>query len=258
MKKLELQTWSQLTNWLNDSRWQEQHDGKPRFAFRGQANSEWLLKTSLARHFLPHHVDPHQWRTRELKMCQMFRERLIRQSPGIYEDWESPDIVALMQHYGAPTRFIDFSYSPRVAAWFALKDALSESAIWVVDRVELDARRKKLGLPDYCGPILKPNYQEFDKGKDGQHLKVGAILDARPNDRLAAQHGCFFVPGSISKPVDLALVLEKVVLSERIAIESLSHPSELGFADSLFPNLDALADEARRFSVAGGEHYPMA
>ena len=188
----------------------------------------------------------------------MFRERLRKLCPNVYDEWTPKDIIALMQHYGLPTRMIDFTYCPCIAAWFALKNAKGSSAVWIIDRNALDKRREKLNLLDYCGPTHLPDdYSVFHKDEQGQYKKVGSVLDAKPNDRLAAQKGCFFVPGSISNKVDPALIYEKVILSERIAIESHSNLSELGSKHLLFPELGKLVTEVKAFSVIGDDYYPI-
>ena len=51
METKELQTWSELNDWLDDTRWLQEQNGKQRFAFRGQAETKWSLQTSLAYHF---------------------------------------------------------------------------------------------------------------------------------------------------------------------------------------------------------------
>lgn len=253
-----LYTWSDLQRWLGSPKWKEQHEGTPRFAFRGQAASPWPLQTSLARHFNGR-IAPNEWRKRELKMYQIFRERLLYLCPGVYEAWEPLDILALMQHHSAPTRMLDFTFRPDVAAHFALKDAQGESAIWIMDRVSLEKRRKAKDLPEngFCGPTHKPNYVVFQQDKEKKYRLVGSILEARPNDRSAAQSGCFFVPGSISRTVGEEFVHTKVILSEWLAVESLACLRSLGLScRRLFPNLEMLATEVQRFSVTGSADYP--
>jgi hypothetical protein len=38
-----------------------------------------------------------------------------------------------MQHHGAPTRLLDFTYSIYVAAYFALESADADAAVWAVN-----------------------------------------------------------------------------------------------------------------------------
>ena len=254
MKTVTLNCWRDLQEWLRRYK-----DGQKEFAFRGQADSAWPLQTSLARRFLAHPdtVKSNQWRKRELKMYRIFRERLLHICPGMFEMWHPLDILSLMQHHHCPTRMLDFTFCPGVAAYFALKDTQGESAIWVIDRTFLDNRRAEMKLPDYCGP-KHDEYDVFHKDDEGKYRLIGSIMEPKqPNERLAAQRGCFFVPGAISKTVEDELVHTKVILSEGLAIESLAHLSELGFdCHRLFPDLDKLAQQASRFSVTGRADFP--
>lgn len=255
MKTIALKCWRDLQEWLRGYK-----DAQKEFAFRGQADSAWPLQTSLARHFLAHPdtVKSDQWRKRELKMYRIFRERLFHACPGMYETWHPLDILSLMQHHHCPTRMLDFTFCPGVAAYFALENTQGESAIWVLDKNFLDRRRVEKKLPDYCGPKHDPYYDVFHKEQFRQYERIGSIqVPKQLNNRLAAQRGCFFVPGAISAKVEDELVHTKVMLSEGLAIESLARLSDLGFdRHRLFPDLDKLAQQASRFSVTGAPDFP--
>lgn len=188
-------------------------------------------------------------------MYRIFRERLLEVYRDMHKGWEALDILSLMQHYGAPTRLIDFSFSPGVAAYFALRDTRGESVIWVVDSLALEERRKELNLHEYYGPDHDPEYRMAIKDR-----LVGSIRMAKhPHERLAAQQGCFLVPGSISKPVSAELIHAKVKLSEGLVTESLRRLKGLGFDHAdLYPKIKRLAREAKRFSVTGAADFPCA
>ena len=72
--------------------------------------------------------------------------------------------VSTMQHHGAPTRLLDFTYSVYVAAYFALENADSDGcAVWAVNGPwTLDrARNALLGLGKKSAKRLLMVTQEF-------------------------------------------------------------------------------------------------
>lgn len=245
MKKINLYCWEELKEWAE----QYQHQG---CVFRGQGDSTWTLTTSLARHFLAHDVISNEWRKRELKMYHIFRERLINICPGMYEQWEPIDILSLMQHHGTPTRLLDFSYSPWVASYFALIEARGNSAVWVIDTQHLVEMQKIQGFPTYSGPSHIEDYKMAEK-----HSGAAILHPSYPHQRLAAQRGCFLVPGQISKKISTDLINSCVILSEDLVLDSITKLRGLGIDDEfLFPNLDKIAQDTNRFSVTGSANFP--
>ena len=84
-----------------------------------------------------------QWtRNVEGAFLQRFREQAIRFGiPNLPEPWDILGWWEIMQHHGAPTRLMDWTTSPYIAAWFAIdghEDADGDMALWVYDRSGAD------------------------------------------------------------------------------------------------------------------------
>lgn len=80
--------------------------------FRGMTNYEWKLIPHLGRHIAP------------VEFCEseMINEMLTLRPEeflGISSDF---DLIAKMQHYGLPTRLLDFTTNPLVALYFACQN----------------------------------------------------------------------------------------------------------------------------------------
>jgi hypothetical protein len=119
---------------------------------------------------------------------------------AIASHWPPQELLAvsaLAQHYGLPTRLLDFTWNPFVAAYFAALSALNteskEFAVWAMD---VDRRR------DAIGPL-----------KDKGELRI-LTVPASVDHRLVAQQGLFVVwqanpqpLADITKaPIDVVLI----------------------------------------------------
>jgi hypothetical protein len=134
--------------------------------------------------------------------------------PGDTLEW-----LALMAHYGAPTRFLDFTYSLPIAAFFALERAekrrrgargvensLSGTArIWAVDKTWLTQTVKHL-----YGAKIEKNLKAYAVTRDGNAFRrlffrrpplafVAPVSGFRLNERLTVQQGLFLCPGDVRK-----------------------------------------------------------
>jgi len=88
---------------------------KSRFIFRGQSNSDWELKSSFDRLFNNVHVA-----NEILNEFKQDCEKYDFYNSIILND--SMSIMALGQHFGLPTKLLDWSFSPYIAAFFAFSD----------------------------------------------------------------------------------------------------------------------------------------
>lgn len=104
---------------------QEWQDVRPHghigYWFRGQANEKWPLIPKLFRMF--DKSDEENILAAERDMVRDFR----LMSYSIRDGRETPeDLYFLEQHYGMPTRLLDWTTNPLVALFFACQDALCE------------------------------------------------------------------------------------------------------------------------------------
>ena len=114
--------------------------------YRGHHEASWRLETSLYRAFedaLP--IIEHKTGTIR-KFARDEHERLLidrfKRSAHLYRSTlpkrnESLEWLAIMQHYGAPTRFLDVTISPHIAVYFALEQGNGDCAVFAFDQVLL-------------------------------------------------------------------------------------------------------------------------
>lgn len=186
------------------------------FIFRGQGNAEWPLKTSLARMVESHHpnyIDKIMPASYEQRMMDEFQWKYPSYEKGhIPATDESIEWLSLMQHYGSPTRMLDFSYSMYIALFMAIDGSFHpKSAIWALNKHVLNDKI----IRKYCAE----NNTNVISGKDTERYiyeeattainrrfyivkdKVENYLYAtRPhlsNERINRQQGLFVIPSSI-------------------------------------------------------------
>lgn len=127
---------------------EEQFRNYSDFIFRGQ-NIDRPLLPKLARI----NVNKNDLKSKEQSIFQEFK----RLSPGFSDlspsaDW---DLLALAQHYGLPTRLLDWSFGALTAAWFAVenegrdeKGAQQDAVVWLLktkpeDFIDLSMQNSK-------------------------------------------------------------------------------------------------------------------
>ena len=113
------------------------------WAFRGERHAQWPLNTALARYFRDFQIHRDAWPEQEGRILRIFKRKAhqyLAQPPAYGDDFQW---LALMQHHGAPTRLLDFTWSPYVAAFFALERAIGEAAVWALNPTELGAHEAR-------------------------------------------------------------------------------------------------------------------
>jgi hypothetical protein len=116
-------TWDEFLRSLRPELFGEGPFTGGRYLFRGVANADWKLVSSFDRRFPDIEDRPRV----SAKLLEAFREAC---GDELDQDILADDVrlLALGQHFGLPTRLLDWTLSPFVAAWFALSDALVNPA----------------------------------------------------------------------------------------------------------------------------------
>ena len=112
------------------------------YLFRGQADEDWDLRPSLLRHISRpgKKLDPKRVVDLEGKALAAFRSQahLHLDDSIVSQSHTERDWWGLMQQYGAPTRLLDWTRSPYVAAYFAANEHFDRpGCIWLVCLDEL-------------------------------------------------------------------------------------------------------------------------
>ena len=153
--------------------------------------------------------------------------------------------LALMQHHGAPTRLLDFTWSPYVAAFFALERTLNDGVVWAMNPAAVDSSRAE--QPMHMDPRPKGNLSRYYL--KGNHRFIWMGEPHTMNRRLIAQSGTFAVPGVLDVPVEEILsdrdqenILAKFVLANAVREHGMRELYRMNITyATLFPDLDGLA-----------------
>jgi hypothetical protein len=227
--------------------------GWPRnWCFRGQGDERWPLTCSLTRHIEVSKVCQAAWELQETRIHRIFRRKshlFIDDLPGEDQlEW-----LALMQHHGAPTRLLDFTWSPYVAAFFALERATGPAAVWAINlpllwdvhqRNRIDGVRVIDADPrdeDIFTRYFRPN----------SHAFVWQGDPFRMPQRVVAQSGTFLVTSHLGRSVEEILsgypgrgelLIQFVLDTARMRAEAMAALYSMNITQAtLFPGLDGLA-----------------
>ena len=199
---------------------------------------------------------------RERRLLTRFRQRSVAYWPSGYpqNDWEH---LFAMQHFGIPTRLLDWSENLFVAAHFALESVPDHNhegdckpVIWCIDPIEWN--RSTPLLTEYGDDInvLTTADEDLDayspETKKRRSKSPIAMFGAHNSSRIVAQRGTFMVWGSVTQSLEEFAVLQPAASLFRVELvgghehlaQSLRH---IGFTETMvFPELASLGAELSR------------
>ena len=196
-------------------------------------------------------------------MVREFRRTYHQYAQHVPAPENALEWLALMQHHGAPTRMLDFTYSVYVAAYFATEEAAADDcsicafdAPWLLTLSQAAFRKAGKDIKAVNGMLKR-----FEEGSEEvaarlflrKPFDVGAVYPTnafRLNERLRIQQGVFLLPGDISRSFEdnfRSMGLDKdhcrkIIIPASLVAEARRHLFVMGISrTSLFPGLDGYA-----------------
>jgi hypothetical protein len=228
--------------------------------YRGDADAGWPLLTSLDK--LGGVSPPHSKAGLEEHILRNFirySRPYLGQPPE--NEWE---VLVTAQHHGLPTRLLDWTYSPLVAAHFATLDSerRSNRVVWRLDWKKV---HQFFGLPELALVIQDLKEILGDRRPLTPWALFSAPSDAKPfacmleppslNSRIVAQSATFTLCSDNHQSFErfleqhgLGSTLTKFIIPAK---ETARFRDQLDLVDvderRLFPDLDGVAAEMRRY-----------
>jgi len=173
------------------------------WCFRGQRDARWVLNTSLDRSVRKDFSSPTSRGYSHLDREPEIRELLFRfqqQAHQYVAQLPSNDDLAswfaIMQHYGVPTRFLDWTKSAYVGLYFAFEERPCEEgcAVWAIDTEWLEDKARKLLPPTTKGWGEFRERAEYVNGLLQSQIETAVVVPVNPvrlDARMVAQQGFF-------------------------------------------------------------------
>jgi hypothetical protein len=237
--------------------------------FRGTGKSNHKLQPTLYRHGSRTGMPVLEALEKDLMM--RFKQRSIPfLTRSFTDEW---DWLFFKQHYGIPTRLLDWTENPFIGLYFAVMSAQfkgriksnaptlsfsSEAAVWVLDPIMWNGHA--LRHQGFDRGVLTPNdealqsYKPLTKFTD-MNVHPVALYGAHNSPRIVAQRGVFTIFGQSTSGMEEAYAndafpdgsLLKIVLEKTVLPEIRKSILNNGITESVvFPDLEGLAKEIKR------------
>jgi len=225
--------------------------------FRGQDDFSWKLTPSIYRDGL------YEFEREILRDFKLSSHIIIKKDfLGVDNEIEW---IFLMQHYGLPTRLLDWTESSLIALYFSVRNYKNtqDSVVWILDGWSLNEREETydvFSIPDETSPIIEDYIlpPSYTRERDIKAKYPIAIRAKKNNARILAQKGQFTIHGSLSIALDdlvkdlnkktnySPIYLKQIKISGIHKLDILKELYVSGISDSVvFPEIMGICDEIK-------------
>lgn len=207
--------------------------------FRGHSNASWDLIPGIARESTYNKVTENR----------LYHKFISHGAHLFHKGVSSWEVLFMMQHYGLPTRLLDWTENFAVALWFALFNPSRKSTIWILDPYRLNEYSLGRSTIEYLDQDYPSGYESYFIDDHNTNYNkfpssVIAVAGSARFSRIRDQRGVFTLHNALDKPLDV-LFPEFV---RRFDISSIAHSECRAFLRlsgitefTLFSDLDGLS-----------------
>lgn len=197
MKTIEIHSYQELHDFVSSI------ESELSLIWRGHANSIWKIDSSLKRHFDRYQIQGKQQReSLEKKAIDYY----VRQTQTAKKSKDFFTAMVELQHYGCPSRLIDFTSSEYVALYFCLRDRYENRALYAFDRKYLmlnitgsfdNVHDEDDDSPDEPFVYMPEKYYRIINRETDQYSPLPIRFIDQKNRRLTAQKSFFVYESDI-------------------------------------------------------------
>lgn len=249
--EIKIKDWKDFTEALE--LFELEKDWLSHWAFRGQTDSNWTLKPSILRLLERHGIGR--------QMGIGFERTIFREffaKAHLFKDFKTREFkegnvittFTLMQHYGAPTRLLDWTTSPYIALYFAVNNDFSkDGAVYLFNQILMNDITKNDFYKNENNLLAEENDSDY----------MSTLILNFATRRSNSQQGIYSVAANIDK--DHADLIHKAFLNKNVQgkmysckliidkeskHEFLARLRKLNLrADQLFPDIHGFATSLR-------------
>ena len=249
MNEITVESWNELQTELFAESWNEKLGRfRSRYAFRGLSDSNYKLESRLARHG----GDFRKLEKHLLRNFKKYAHRSVVEKDSIWH-W-----LSVAQHYGLPTRLLDWTYSPFVAMHFATADIDAydiDGVIWAVNYLKaheilpekLNKKLQEEGANVFTVEMLFESIKSLNELEELSSDPFTIFFEPPSIDDRIVNQFAFFSVSSHSNVVlntwleDKTDIWRKIIISAELKWEIRDKLDQANITERvLFPGLDGL------------------